>query len=91
MSKIFNPLADIGMPVKPTAPVVATENPAIFNALSGVVEASAQVSESAVFNTDVGICPKCKNSMNTAVLANNDSVYFCSGCKVSSPLKDATA
>lgn len=32
------------------------------------------------------VCPKCKKNMGTARLASNEVVYYCTKCRVSSPL-----
>lgn len=52
-------------------------------------DSKGMMSTSAIFNEQVGVCPKCKNNMMTGVIANNDTVYFCMACRVSEPLADS--
>lgn len=47
---------------------------------------SMQAEASAMDNSTEGQCPKCKGSMGTALAAANETVYFCTSCRVSSPL-----
>ncbi len=70
--------------------------PAIFNPLnhlaataSADTPANRFASLSTIINTDVGICPKCKLPMGQAVLANNDTVFYCDADRVSSPLPNS--
>lgn len=68
----------------------------IFNPLeslseSGAFDADANdlQSTSAIYNEDVGICPKCKRQMEDAVLPiNEDTVFFCPHCRVTTPKPD---
>lgn len=76
--KIFNPLFSQR---ETNAPSVATAS--VGSDSRGIV------STSAIFNEKIGVCPKCKNNMITGVIANNDTVYFCPGCRVSEPLADS--
>ena len=67
----------------------------LFNAAqqsSAAVAGSAddqQVATAAMYNEKIGECPKCKTKMMTGVIANSDSVYYCTGCRVSMPLEDS--
>jgi hypothetical protein len=47
------------------------------------------VSESALYNEQVGICPKCGMQMTTSVIANNDSVFYCPKDRVALPLPNS--
>jgi ribosomal protein L37AE/L43A len=63
----------------------------IFNPLDGVSISSAvpeMESTSSLINTDIGVCPKCKQTMTDASIANADKVYYCEGCRVSTPKPD---
>lgn len=42
----------------------------------------------AIYNETVGVCPKCKGRMTSGLLPNSDSVYFCTVCRVSTPMQD---
>lgn len=37
-------------------------------------------------NATPGICPKCKHPMDVSRLSNRQEVYFCTTCRVASPL-----
>lgn len=64
----------------------------IFNPLAAnnTSQSSDQKQEAtaSMQNTKVGICPKCDDNMTRAVIANNDSVFYCEACRVSTPLPD---
>lgn len=64
----------------------------IFNPLAptGVSQSSAEnhAATAAVENVQVGVCPKCKENMTRATIANNDTVFYCEACRVSTPLPD---
>lgn len=36
-------------------------------------------------NTIVGTCPKCQKSMSSALIINNEDVYYCESCRVCLP------
>ena len=79
--------------------------PAPFNPLFDTAQQATQKSESAadrqmeggkpmtalaaIYNQTQGQCPKCKQQMTTAILANNDPAFFCERCCVTMPLSDA--
>jgi hypothetical protein len=93
MSSIFNPLADVTPAPQVAISADTDKSTAIFNPLSSILTSTSSpydtnTSESAVTNTDVGVCPKCKSGMTRAVITNQDTVYFCATCRVSSPLQD---
>ncbi len=61
---------------------------AIFNpltALSSTTGEEHEVSLSSLHNSDIGCCPKCKSTMGTAVIANQDTVFYCPKCRVALP------
>jgi formamidopyrimidine-DNA glycosylase len=64
----------------------------IFNPLAASnVSQSSDVKQEATAsmqNTKVGICPKCDENMTRAVIANQDTVFYCEACRVSTPLPD---
>jgi hypothetical protein len=64
----------------------------IFNPLAqtNTSQSSAEPHEAtaAVQNVQVGVCPKCNDNMSRAVIANNDSVFYCEACRVSTPMPD---
>jgi hydrogenase maturation factor HypF (carbamoyltransferase family) len=63
---------------------------AIFNPLDALSTSSTnQESTSSLVNSDVGVCPKCKKGMTDASIANADTVYYCEGCRVSTPRPDS--
>lgn len=74
--KIFNPLFS----QRETVPVATA---------AAASDSKGIMSTSAIFNEQVGVCPKCKNSMMTGAIANSDTVYFCPTCRVSEPLADS--
>ncbi len=47
---------------------------------------SLESTAGAMDNSTEGECPKCKGQMGTAVAAKSETVYFCSKCRVSSPI-----
>lgn len=47
-----------------------------------------QAATASVSNINVGVCPKCGQNMIRAVIANNDSVFYCEADRVSTPLPD---
>lgn len=77
---------------RPKTAKLLTKPEALFNPLDNVVQASSNgldlESTSAIHNMTVGTCPKCQTSMGTGVLSNQDSVYFCHNCAVSTPVQD---
>ena len=75
--KIFNPLFHA------TTPSVGENNAATASSSD-----KGMVATAAIFNEKVGECPKCKTSMQSAQIANNDTVFFCSACRVSTPMQD---
>jgi hypothetical protein len=64
----------------------------IFNpleALSSTADVEARHTATAsLYNEEVGVCPKCKTTMTRAVIANNDTVFYCQADRVSVPLPD---
>lgn len=58
----------------------------IFNPLFDSVTSKTQVSTSALYNAEVGVCPKCKQNMGTATIEEGVEVFYCDTCRVSSPL-----
>ncbi len=79
----------IGMK-EPVTPAVAAPRK-IFNPLDEIAVASdseepRQESLSTIINEAVGICPKCKKTMGTAIIANNDTVFYCDADRVSAPM-----
>lgn len=69
----------------------------IFNPLQAIAQAATAADESepaemkstsSVQNIKVGICPKCDEDMTRAVIANDETVFYCEGCRVSTPLPD---
>lgn len=68
-------------------------NKPIFNPLTALANEQgfpdAMKVEAAMSNLEIGICPKCKQSMSNALLANGDSVLYCDKCRVAAPLPDA--
>lgn len=71
--KIFNPLHQLS----------ATASAEIEEDAKGEMQ-----STSSVRNTKIGVCPKCDDDMGRAVIANNETVYYCEACRVSTPLPD---
>jgi hypothetical protein len=68
----------------------------IFNPLHELAKKQAKdapplTSESSIFNTQVGICPKCGQQMTKAQIANGDTVFFCETDRVSSPLPNTVS
>ncbi len=65
----------------------------IFNPLDSVVASSESdefTSLSRIINSDVGVCPKCGKAMGTAIIANNDTVFYCEADRVSTPMPNKT-
>lgn len=60
----------------------------IFNPLDNLESTSSQQSLSSLTNTEVGRCPKCKDQMTTASIANADTVFYCPRCRVAAPRPD---
>lgn len=61
----------------------------VFNPLAALANASGSeldTSLSAMSNSDVGVCPKCKSPMGSALIANKDSVYYCLKDRVALPM-----
>lgn len=56
-----------------------------FTALASSPE-DRDASLSALINSDIGVCPKCKNPMGRATIANNDTVFYCPKDRVALPL-----
>lgn len=80
MSKpTFNPLFDVPSPVQKAESAADRD----------MVDGKPMTATAALYNQTQGQCPKCKQKMTTAVLANTDSVYFCERCCVTMPLSDA--
>ncbi len=48
-----------------------------------------QAATAAIYNMDLGTCPKCHTKMTTGVIANSDSVFFCEQCRVATPFEDS--
>ena len=40
-------------------------------------------------NTEFGKCPKCQKSMSSALITNNEPVYYCESCRVALPMPNA--
>jgi len=59
------------------------EQVVVANADQPAMEATA-----AIYNENVGECPKCKTSMATGTIGNGDTVFFCTTCRVSTPQKN---
>lgn len=62
-----------------------------FNPLDAVFknEPSSEKLESnskAMSNDTHGVCPKCKNNMEMVGLSSSEKAYWCTRCRVSSPL-----
>ena len=66
---IYNPLTDVN-----------DTQVAVANADQPAMEATA-----AIYNEQVGQCPKCKTGMTNGVIGNGDTVFFCPSCRVSTP------
>lgn len=63
----------------------------IFNPLmatAGDAPEEKQSATASVSNVNVGVCPKCGQNMTRAVIANNDTVFYCEADRVSTPLPD---
>ena len=65
------------------------ETPKANVATASGASGKGHMSTSAIFNEKIGVCPKCQGNMITGTIANNDTVYFCPGCRVSEPLADS--
>lgn len=72
--EIFNPLKEL-----------MREHESISSSADG---AAPMTSTSSVQNMRVGYCPKCKEEMGRAIIANDDTVFYCGSCRVSTPLPD---
>ncbi len=60
-----------------------------FDPLEALASTPAFKSQSALYNEKVGVCPKCGQPMSKAFIAHPaDEVFYCDGCRVSSPLPD---
>lgn len=61
----------------------------IFNPLTAIASANPKmVAQASVHNVEIGVCPKCNQPMERAVIANNDTVFYCEADRVSTPLPD---
>lgn len=63
---------------------------AIFNPFESIGhDAKAEESTSSLFNTQIGVCPKCQQPMGKAKLKMPpDELFYCTPCRVSSPMLD---
>lgn len=75
---VFNPLFDSVSTVQKSE-----------SAATELVDGKPMTATAAIYNQTQGQCPKCKQSMTTATIANSDSVYFCERCCVTMPLSDS--
>ena len=66
-----------------------SEKRVIFNPLQAIASSGERAEVTAsLFNEEVGVCPKCNQPMIRAVIANNDTVFYCEADRVSTPLPD---
>lgn len=66
-----------------------SEKRAIFNPLEAIASGGThQAATASLYNEEVGICPKCNTPMTRAVIANNETVFYCEADRVSTPLPD---
>lgn len=65
-----------------------SEKRPIFNPLEATASSGAQTATASMYNEEVGVCPKCNASMTRAVIANNETVFYCEADRVSTPLPD---
>lgn len=47
-----------------------------------------EIAVASVDNSNEGVCPKCRSSMGTAIIPQGQ-VYYCSTCRVSTPIPEA--
>ena len=66
-----------------------SEKREIFNPLTAIASGGVrQAATASLYNEDVGVCPKCNTPMIRAVIANNETVFYCEADRVSTPLPD---
>jgi len=64
----------------------------VFNPLTALASSpddrdrDRDTSLSALINSDIGVCPKCKTQMGHATIANGDTVFYCLKDRVALPL-----
>ncbi len=85
---IFNPLDHLEISPRSSS-LSSGSGTAIFSPLADVeVAAGPQISTSAFYNQQVGICPKCGTGMTTSKIQNGDTVFFCTKDRVALPRPD---
>jgi hypothetical protein len=85
--KIFNPLNHIQVNA-PSVKSVTSSDLEIKPFGKEEID-TAMISQSAFFNDIIGVCPKCQNPMATSIIANNDTVFFCTKDRVVLPRPDS--
>ncbi len=63
-----------------------TSGKKLIDPYSTVACTPTESTSGAMDNSKEGICPKCKSQMGTGIASKNEVVWYCTNCRVSSPM-----